>query len=552
MKSDTVIKGFERTPHRALMRAVGLTDGDFDKPFIGIANSYNTFVAGHVHMNDLAKTVSDAIRENGGVPFVFGSIGICDGIAMGHPGMKYSLPSRELIADSLEAMAMAHCVDGLVVIPNCDKSVPGMIIGAARLNLPTIVISGGPMMAGHLNGEVVDTNTAFEAVGRFSKGIINEEDLLAVEKACCPGHGCCAGMFTANSMNCLSEALGIALPGNGTIPAIDPGRLELAKLSGKKIIELVREDIKPRSILTIEALENAIAVDMALGCSTNTALHLPAIAFATGLNIDLNLFNRVSERTPQLCHMSPSGDHRIEDLYKSGGVMAVMNELSKMDLINRKCLTVTGKSIEESSGSAKIRNSEVIRSTDNPYHQNGGIAILFGNLCPNGAVVKRSAVAENMLQHQGPAMVFDNEEDAYRAILGHKIKKGDVVVIRYEGPKGGPGMREMLQPTSTMAGMGLDTDCVLITDGRFSGATRGASIGHVSPEAAVGGPIALIEKGDIIEIDIPNYSLNILVSDDKLSERRQKWIPQEPTVKEGYLSRYAKLVTSADRGAILL
>jgi dihydroxy-acid dehydratase len=389
-------------------------------------------------------------------------------------------------------------------------------------------------------------------VGRFSKGIINEEDLLAIEKACCPGHGCCAGMFTANSMNCLSEALGIALPGNGTIPAIDPERLQLAKLSGQKIIELVRADIKPRSILTIEAISNAIAVDMALGCSTNTALHLPAISFAAGLNIDLNMFNLISERTPQLCHMSPSGDHRIEDLYKAGGVMAVMNELSKMDLINRKCLTVTGKSIEESSSSAKIRNPEVIRSADNPYRQQGGIAILFGNLCPNGAVVKRSAVAENMLKHQGPAMVFNNEEDAYRAILGHNIKKGDVVVIRYEGPKGGPGMREMLQPTSTMAGMGLDMDCVLITDGRFSGATRGASIGHVSPEAAVGGPIALIEEGDIIEIDIPNYSLKIMVSDDELSERRQKWVPQEQTVKEGYLSRYAKLVTSADRGAILL
>lgn len=551
MKSDTVKKGFERTPHRALMRAVGLDDADFDKPFIGIANSYNTFIAGHIHMNDIAKAVSQAVRDSGGVPFVFGSIGICDGIAMGHPGMKYSLPSRELIADSLEAMAMAHCVDGLVVIPNCDKSVPGLIIGAARLNLPTVVISGGPMRAGRLDTAIVDTNTAFEAVGRFSKGLIDEAQLLAVEKACCPGHGCCAGMFTANSMNCLSEALGIALPGNGTVPATDSERLNLAAASGRKIIELVRADIKPRQILTAQALENAITVDMALGCSTNTALHLTAIAHAAGLDMDLRLFNEISRKTSQLCHMSPSGHHRIEDLYQAGGVMAVMNALAGKDLLNRQCLTVTGEPIEASYAGVKIRNPEIIRPIDNPYRSTGGLAILFGNLSPDGSVVKRSAVSEKMLRHSGPARVFNSEEAAYQAILGHEIQKGDVVVIRYEGPKGGPGMREMLQPTSTMAGMGLDQDCVLITDGRFSGATRGASIGHVSPEAQEGGVIAVVEEGDVIEIDIPNYRLSLKISDEELSRRKKKWAPPEQHITEGYLTRYAKSATSADRGAIL-
>jgi len=551
MRSDTVKKGFERVPHRALMRALGLKDADFDKPFVGIANSYNTFIVGHIHLNELAQAASQAVLEAGGVPFVFGSIGICDGIAMGHPGMRLSLPSRELIADSLEAMALAHCVDGLVVIPNCDKSVPGMIMGAARLNLPTVVISGGPMLAGRLGDRIIDTNTAFEAVGQYNQGVIDEAELKAIEGAACPGPGCCAGMFTANSMNCLSEALGLALPGNGTIPAARPGRLELAGLAGRRIVELIREDLKPRDIITPQALENAIAADMALGCSTNSALHLPAIAHEAGLSLDLELFNRISEATPQLCHMSPSGPHHIEDLDAAGGVMALLKELSRKGLIHEDCPTVSGRSIGALLKEARNKDPQVIRPLEAPYRPTGGLAALFGNLSPDGAIVKRSAVAEDMLCHRGPARVFDGEESAYQAILGHRIEPGDVVVIRYEGPKGGPGMREMLQPTSTMAGMGLDRTCALITDGRFSGATRGASIGHVSPEAAAGGPIALVEEGDLIAIDIPRHCLTLEVPEAELARRRAGWSPRPPAVREGWLGRYARLVTSGNRGAVL-
>ncbi len=506
MKSDTVKRGFERVPHRALMRALGLKDADFEKPFIGIANSHNTFVVGHMHMNTLAEAVTRGIREAGGIPFEFGSIGICDGIAMGHPGMKYSLPSRELIADSLEAMVQAHCVDGLVVIPNCDKSVPGVIMGLARINIPGIVISGGPMLTGKVGERVIDTNTAFEAVGQYNKGTLSDEELYAIECAACPGPGCCAGMFTANSMNCLSEALGMALPGNGTVSAVSQERLELALQAGRRAVELVTADTKPRDILTREALENAIAVDMALGCSTNTALHLPAIAHEAGIEIHLRLFNEISERTPQLCHMSPSGSHHIEDLHMAGGIAAVMNELDKKGFVHRDCLTVTGRSSQGNFRNAHRKGEDIIRSLNNPYRSTGGLAVLFGNLAPRGAVVKRSAVSEDMLIHKGPARVFNSEEEAYGAILQGQVRSGDIIVIRYEGPKGGPGMREMLQPTSTMAGMGLDRHCALITDGRFSGATRGASIGHVSPEAAVGGPIALVQEGDIITIDIPRLS----------------------------------------------
>ena len=551
MKSDTVKKGFERVPHRALMRALGLKDADFEKPFIGIANSYNTFVVGHIHMNTLAEAVSRGVREAGGIPFEFGSIGICDGIAMGHHGMKYSLPSRELIADCLEAMGQAHCVDGLVAIPNCDKSVPGVIMGLARMNVPAIVISGGPMLTGKLGERVIDTNTAFEAVGQYKQGIISDEELRAIECAACPGPGCCAGMFTANSMNCLSEALGIALPGNGTAPAVSQDRFQLALEAGRRAVELVKADIKPRDILTKDAFENAIAADMALGCSTNTALHLPAIAHDAGIRIDLKLFNQISERTPQLCHMSPAGAHHIEDLHRAGGIMALMNVLDEKGLIHRNCLTVTGLSAEENFRKVKPRGEEIIRSVNTPYRANGGLAVLFGTLSPNGAIVKRSAVSQDMLYHRGPARVFNSEEEAYSAILGGKIIKGDVVVIRYEGPRGGPGMREMLQPTATMAGMGLDRHCALITDGRFSGATHGASIGHLSPEAAVGGPIALVQDGDMISIDIPNHSLNIEVPSKELEYRRSKWTPPGKTIAQGLLKRYARLVSSADRGAIM-
>jgi len=551
MRSNTVKKGFERVPHRALMRALGLTDEDFGKPFIGIANSYNTFIVGHIHLNELTGAVSQAVREAGGVPFEFGSIGICDGIAMGHPGMKFSLPSRELIADSIEAMALAHCVDGLVLIPNCDKSVPGVIMAAARLNLPAVVVSGGPMLVGRIGSRIIDTNTAFEAVGQYNSGAIDEAELAAIEAKACPGPGCCAGMFTANSMNCLSEALGLALPGNGTIPAVDPGRLGLAREAGGRIVELVREEVKPRDIITPAALENAIAVDMALGCSTNSALHLPAIAHAAGLSLDLNLFNRISAATPQLCHMSPSGPHHIEDLDKAGGIRAVMKELAGKGLIHGESLTISGRTIGDLVKEARNENPEVIRPIEAPYRPTGGLAALFGNLCPEGAIVKRSAVAEDMLDHRGPARVFDSEEEAYQAIMGHRIMDGDVVVIRYEGPRGGPGMREMLQPTSTMAGMGLDRTCALITDGRFSGATRGASIGHVSPEAAGGGPIALVEEGDMIQIDISNYRLTLEVPEEELARRRARWSPRPPRVSEGYLGRYARLVSSGSRGAVL-
>lgn len=551
MRSDEIKKGVERVPHRALMRALGLKDEDFEKPFIGIANSYNTFVVGHIHMNEITEEISRGVREAGGVPFVFGSIGICDGIAMGHPGMQYSLPSRELIADCLETMAKAHCMDGVVAIPNCDKSVPGVMMGMARLNIPAMVISGGPMYTGKIENKIVDTNTAFEAIGKFTKGLITEKELYSIECAACPGPGCCAGMFTANSMNCLTEALGLAMPGNGTALAVSADRLKLAFNTGRQIVDLVKSNTKPRDILTKEAFENAITVDMALGCSTNTVLHLPAIAHAAGISLDLKMFNAISEKTPQLCNMSPAGPFHIEDLHRVGGIMAVMNELHKINLININCKTVTGCLIKENFLSAPGGDGDVIKTNSKPYRNNGGLAILYGNLAPNGAVVKRSAVLDTMLYHKGPARVFDSEEDAYISISQGRINKGDVIVIRYEGPKGGPGMREMLQPTATMAGMGLDKDCALITDGRFSGATRGACIGHVSPEAASCGPISLLRDNDMVVIDIGNYRLDVELNEAELTIRRKNLQLKHKNISEGYLSRYARLVSSADRGAIL-
>lgn len=552
MRSDAVKKGFERAPHRSLLRATGLTDADFKKPFIGIVNSYNNIIPGHIHLNEIARQVKEAVTAGGGVPFEFGVIGVCDGIAMGHEGMKYSLGSRELIADSVETMARAHAFDGLVLIPNCDKIIPGMIMGAARLNLPTIVISGGPMLTGKYKDKTLDLNSVFEAIGSYKVGKISEEDLHQIECNACPGAGSCSGMFTANSMNCLSEALGIGLPGNGTIPAVFPERMELAAAAGKQILELVKKDIKIRDILTDEAFENALAVDMALGCSTNSALHIPAIAYEAGLEITLQLINEVSEKVAHLCNLAPAGPDHLQDLHAAGGIMAVMNELDKKNYLHRNLMTVTGVSIYENYKNVPVLDHKVIAPIDKPHHQKGGLAALFGNIAPNGSIVKQSAVAEEMMQHQGPARVFNSEDEAYAAILGGKIKKGDVIVIRYEGPKGGPGMREMLLPTSAIAGMGLDKDVALLTDGRFSGASRGSSIGHISPEAMAGGNIALIEEGDIISIDIPNKKLNVEISDEELANRRKKWQAPAPKITAGYMARYAKLVTSADKGAVLI
>ncbi len=552
MRSDAVKKGFERAPHRSLLRATGLTDADFKKPFIGIVNSYNNVIPGHIHLNEIARQVKEAVTAGGGVPFEFGVIGVCDGIAMGHEGMKYSLGSRELIADSVETMARAHAFDGLVLIPNCDKIIPGMIMGAARLNLPTIVISGGPMLTGKYKDKTLDLNSVFEAIGSYKVGKISEEDLHQIECNACPGAGSCSGMFTANSMNCLSEALGIGLPGNGTIPAVFPERMELAAAAGKQILELVKKDIKIRDILTDEAFENALAVDMALGCSTNSALHIPAIAYEAGLEITLQLINEVSEKVAHLCNLAPAGPDHLQDLHAAGGIMAVMNELDKKNYLHRNLMTVTGVSIYENYKNVPVLDHKVIAPIDKPHHQKGGLAALFGNIAPNGSIVKQSAVAEEMMQHQGPARVFNSEDEAYAAILGGKIKKGDVIVIRYEGPKGGPGMREMLLPTSAIAGMGLDKDVALLTDGRFSGASRGSSIGHISPEAMAGGNIALIEEGDIISIDIPNKKLNVEISDEELANRRKKWQAPAPKITAGYMARYAKLVTSADKGAVLI
>jgi dihydroxy-acid dehydratase len=551
MRSDSIKKGPMRAPTRALFYGMGFTDEEINRPLIGIVNSQNEIVAGHVHLDRIAQAAKMGVAMAGGTPIEFPAIGICDGIAMGHIGMKYPLASRELIADSIEAMAIAHGFDGLVLIPNCDKIVPGMLMAAARLNIPAVVVSGGPMYAGRYKGQDVDFSTCIEKIGSLSAGEITEEELSAIEHEACPGCGSCSGLFTANSMNCLTEALGLGLPGNGTIPAYHGARIALAKKAGMQVMEMVRRDIKPRDILTREAFENAITVDMGMAGSSNTVLHLPAIAHEAGIKLELDIFDKISQRTPYLCKLSPSGHHHMQDLHEAGGIPALMKELSKKNLLHLDLITVTGKTVGENIKDAQIQNPEVIRSIEKPYRETGGLAILRGNLAPDGAVVKEAAVAPEMLYHEGPARIFNSEEEAVDAIFAKKINKGDVIVIRYEGPKGGPGMREMLSPTSAIAGMGLDKDVALITDGRFSGATRGASIGHVSPEAMEGGPIALLEEGDIIRIDIKNRRLDVLLSDEEMAERRAKWQAPEPKIKTGYLARYARMVTSACTGAVL-
>ncbi|ADG81245.1 dihydroxy-acid dehydratase [Thermincola potens] len=551
MRSDSVTKGLEKAPHRSLFKAMGYTNEELSRPLIGVVNAHNEVIPGHYHLNEIAEAVKAGIRMAGGTPIEFPAIGVCDGIAMNHAGMKYSLASRELIADSIEIMAQAHAFDGLVLIPNCDKIIPGMLMAAARLNIPTVVVSGGPMLTGKYRGREVSLSNIFEGIGAVRAGRMTEEDLAEMEECVCPGCGSCAGMFTANTMNCLTEVLGMGLPGNGTIPAVYSGRRRLAKYAGMQIMELVKKDIKPLDIMTEKAFQNAIAVDMALGGSTNTILHLPAIANECGFELSLDLFQEINEKTPQLCKLSPSGTHHIQDLDEAGGIPAVMAELSKKGLIHPDLLTVTGKTVGENITGCSILNPEVIRPLGNPYSETGGLAILKGNLAPQGAVVKKAGVVPEMLRHSGPARVFDSEEETMSALMAGKIKKGDVIIIRYEGPKGGPGMREMLTPTATVAGLGLDKEVALITDGRFSGATRGASIGHVSPEAAEGGPIAIVQEGDIIEIDIPNGKLNIRLSDEEIKERLSRWQPPAPKVKKGYLARYAKMVTSASTGAVL-
>ncbi|MBQ3425838.1 MAG: dihydroxy-acid dehydratase [Clostridia bacterium] len=552
MYSDIVKKGIEKIPHRSLFKAAGLTDEEISRPLIGVVSSKNDIIPGHVHLGTISEAVKAGVRIAGGTPLEFPAIGVCDGIAMGHVGMKYSLASRELIADSIESMAIAHGLDALVLIPNCDKIVPGMLIAAARLNIPAIICSGGPMLSINYKNKFRDLNTTFEAVGAFKAGIIDEAELKALEESACPSCGSCSGMFTANSMNCLCEVLGMALPGNGTIPAVYSERIRLAKQSGMKIMELLEKNIRPRDIITPDSLYNALRVDMALGCSTNSMLHLPAIAHEAKCPITLEYANEISAVTPNLCHLAPAGEHHIQDLYAAGGVTAVMNELSKADLLKLDTITVTGKTQGENIEGHPVLDYTVIRPLDDPYSKTGGIAVLKGNLAVDGSVVKRSAVAPEMLVHSGPAKVFDSEDDAIAAIYAGKIEPGDVVVIRYEGPKGGPGMREMLSPTSAICGMGLDKEVALITDGRFSGATRGAAIGHVSPEAMEGGPIAFVKDGDIIEIDINKNILNVKISDEEMAERKKGWVPNEPRVKTGYLRRYAKLVSSGMQGAVML
>ena len=551
MNSDQIKSGANRTPHRSLMKALGLTDEEIKRPMIGVVNSQNEIVPGHIHLDNIAKAVKDGIRIAGGTPIEVPAIAVCDGIAMGHEGMKYSLVSREIIADSVEIMAKAHQFDALVLIPNCDKVVPGMLMAAARLNIPAILVSGGPMLSMKFKGCYRDFNTGMEAVGAYQAGKINDAELSDLEEAACPTCGSCSGMFTANSMNCLSEVLGMALPGNGTIPAVYSERIRLAKKAGMQIMELLKKDIRPRDIMSPDAIYNALRVDMALGCSTNSMLHLPAIAHEANAEFTLDYANQISADTPNLCHLAPAGAHHVQDLYAAGGVTALMNELSKKNLLREDTLTVTGKTQGENIAGHPVLDYDVIRPIDNPYSKTGGIAVLKGNLAPDVSVVKRSAVAEEMLVHEGPAKVFDSEEEAISAIYAGKIVKGDVVVIRYEGPKGGPGMREMLSPTSAICGMGLDKDVALITDGRFSGATRGAAIGHVSPEAAEGGNIGLVQDGDIISIDIPAGTISMQVSDEELAKRRENFVPKEPPIKDGVLRKYAKLVTSASTGAIL-
>jgi dihydroxy-acid dehydratase len=551
MRSDLMKKGLERAPHRSLFKAMGYTDKEIAQPLIGVVNSANEIIPGHIHLDLITEDVKAGIRMAGGTPVEFPVIGVCDGIAMGHTGMKYSLASRELIADSIEVMAVAHPFDALVMIPNCDKIIPGMLMAALRLNIPTIFISGGPMMAGTLEGKTVDLISVFEGVGKVKSRQMKEKYLKALEDCACPGCGSCSGMYTANSMNCVTEALGLGLPGNGTVPAVHAARRRMAKQAGMNIMALLKKDIRPRKIATLSAFKNAIAVDMALGCSTNTVLHIPAIAHEAGIKLDLDLFNEISKKTPNLCKLSPAGQHHLEDLDMAGGVQAVMKQISQLGVIDLKALTVTGQTVGVNLKAAAVLNSDVIRPLNNPYSKEGGIAILRGNLAPDGAVVKQSAVAERMLVNEGKARVFDSEDDAIASILGGKIKSGDIVVIRYEGPKGGPGMREMLAPTSVIAGMGLDTTVALLTDGRFSGGTRGAAIGHISPEAAEGGPIGLVTEGDIISIDIPKKMITLNVSPEELKKRLAKFKPRPPAIKSGYLARYAGLVTSASTGAIL-
>ena len=551
MRSDAVKTGTQQAPHRSLFNALGMTKEEMDRPLVGIVSSYNEIVPGHMNLDKITQAVKLGVAMAGGTPVMFPAIAVCDGIAMGHVGMKYSLVTRDLIADSTEAMAMAHQFDALVMIPNCDKNVPGLLMAAARLNVPTVFVSGGPMLAGHLNGHKTSLSSMFEAVGAYAAGKLDEDGLTECEMKTCPTCGSCSGMYTANSMNCLTEVLGMGLKGNGTIPAVYSERIRLAKHAGMQVMEMYRMNIRPRDIMTKEAILNALTVDMALGCSTNSMLHLPAIAHEIGMDFDISFANEISAKTPNLCHLAPAGPTYIEDLNEAGGVYAVMNELNKKGLLHTECMTVTGKTVGENIKDCVNLNPEVIRPIDNPYSQTGGLAVLKGNLAPDGGVVKRSAVVEEMMVHEGPARVFDCEEDAIAAIKGGKIVEGDVVVIRYEGPKGGPGMREMLNPTSAIAGMGLGSSVALITDGRFSGASRGASIGHVSPEAAVGGPIALVEEGDIISINIPELKLEIKVSDEEMQARKAKWQPREPKVTTGYLARYAAMVTSGNRGAIL-
>lgn len=551
MRSEQAKKGPARAPHRSLLKAAGYDNWEIDRPWIGVVNAYNSIIPGHVHLKRLVEGVKAGVYAAGGLPMEFPVIGVCDGIAMNHMGMKFSLPSREIITDSIEIMAQGHALDGLVMVTNCDKIIPGMAMAAARLNIPTVMVSGGPMMAGQFKGRDVDLSTVFEAVGKHSQGKMDDMELEELENCACPGCGSCAGMFTANTMNCLMEALGLALPGNGTVPAIHAGRDRLAKQAGLRVMDLVKMDLKPRDIMTKEAFDNAIAVDMALGGSTNTALHIPAIAWASDVDLPLERFDEISKTCPHLCSMSPGGPHHIQDLFRAGGVQAVMSRLAEGGLINTECITVTGETVGENIKGVKVHDEEIIRPLGNPYHAEGGIAILKGTLAPEGSVVKQAAVAPEMLVHSGPARVFESEEEVYAAILDNRIKAGDVVVIRYEGPRGGPGMREMLSPTAALAGMGLDKSVALITDGRFSGATRGASIGHTSPEAAAGGPIAFVEEGDMIHIDIPNRKMDLDVSPEEMAKRRSNWAPEEQSVPSPFLNRYRKFVSSGTQGAVL-
>ena len=551
MKSDNVKKGMQQAPHRSLFNALGFTEEEMNKPMVGIVSSYNEIVPGHMNLDKIVNAVKLGVAEAGGVPVVFPAIAVCDGIAMGHIGMKYSLVTRDLIADSTECMALAHQFDALVMVPNCDKNVPGLLMAAARINVPTVFVSGGPMLAGHVQGKKRSLSSMFEAVGSYAAGTMTEDDVREYEEKVCPTCGSCSGMYTANSMNCLTEALGMGLRGNGTIPAVYSERIKLAKHAGMAVMDMYRKNIRPRDIMTKDAILNALTVDMALGCSTNSMLHLPAIAHEIGMDFDITFANEISAKTPNLCHLAPAGHTYMEDLNEAGGVYAVMNELNKKNLLYTECMTVTGKTVGENIEGCVNKDPDVIRPIENPYSETGGLAVLTGNLAPHGGVVKRSAVVEEMMVHEGPARVFDCEEDAIAAIKGGKIVAGDVVVIRYEGPKGGPGMREMLNPTSAIAGMGLGSSVALITDGRFSGASRGASIGHVSPEAAVGGPIALVEEGDIIKINIPENKIELAVSDELLAKRKAEWKPRKPKVTTGYLARYAALVTSGNRGAVL-